>query len=287
MEPIRRAFLIGYAYAMGVRYGLGLRLALDGEFRETDHPRNKDGKFTSGGSGSKSATGKAFPNTGKNLLDRKQGKTPGQYLREAKGNVRRAIVDYYDNELRGGYVDTRLEMRGKMVPVRVEFDAKGREEFRKFAGESDLILDAVAAAPEVLASGEYAGRHIEKKHFPQVAFHTKFKKVMTRAGMKWVAVDIGESKKGDLHAYSVNTEGISTFERKPRHLKEASEKRKSGQDTVIQNSVQKDSALLPSSKDSAIFYAPGRQPPDHFMKKMITRNSDSVKCRVVGIRILD
>ena len=45
MEPIRQAFLIGYAYATGVRYGLGLRLALDGEFRESDHPRDKDGKF--------------------------------------------------------------------------------------------------------------------------------------------------------------------------------------------------------------------------------------------------
>ena len=43
---------MGYAYAMGVRYGLGLWLALDGEFRESDHPRDEDGKFASKGAGS-------------------------------------------------------------------------------------------------------------------------------------------------------------------------------------------------------------------------------------------
>ena len=74
----------------GVRYGQGLRLAPDGEFRESDQPGDKDGKFVPDGNGNKSAT-------------------------------------------------------GKMVPVRVEFDAKGRNEFRKFVGESGLILDAVAA----------------------------------------------------------------------------------------------------------------------------------------------
>lgn len=49
MEPIRQAFLIGYANATGVRYGVGLRLALDGEFRESEHPRDKDGKFSKNG----------------------------------------------------------------------------------------------------------------------------------------------------------------------------------------------------------------------------------------------
>lgn len=49
MEPIRRAFMLGYAYAMGIRYGLDFWLALDGEFRENDHPRDKDGKFAKNG----------------------------------------------------------------------------------------------------------------------------------------------------------------------------------------------------------------------------------------------
>ena len=272
MEPIRRAFLIGYAYAMGVRYGLGLRLALDGEFRETDHPRNKDGKFTSGGSGSKSATGKAFPNTGKNLLDRKQGKTPGQYLREAKGNVRRAIVDYYDNELRGGYVDTKLEMRGKMVPVRVEFDAKGRDEFRKFGEHGSLILNVLPFVTEVIDSGEYAGRRIEKNHLPQVAFHTKIKRVSTPQGKKWVAVDIGEDQHENLHAYSVNTEGIPSFNRKKRYF-EVEQKKKIGLDSV----------LLPSSKDSVRFFTGY----SHQANKMMLDQKDTPnKCQVIGIRIL-
>ena len=274
MEAIRQAFLMGYAYALGYRYGLLFRLARDAQFREGDHPRDKDGKFASsreiGTSGRK-----AFPNTGKNLLKRKPAKTPQQYLREAKGNVRRAIVDYYDNELRGGHVDTRLEMNGKMVPVRVEFDAKGREEFRKFAEESDLILDAVAASPEVISSGRYSGRRVEKNHFPQVAFHTKFKKVSTREGMKWVAVDIGESKKGNLHAYSVNTEGISTFEHKLRRLEEALKKRKSGQD----------SALLPSIRTQRSFMR-RQQSPDHFIKERINTNRTPVKCHVIGVRVI-
>lgn len=46
MEPIRQAFLMGYAFAIGVRYGRNLRLGLDSEFKEEDHPRDEDGKFT-------------------------------------------------------------------------------------------------------------------------------------------------------------------------------------------------------------------------------------------------
>ena len=91
----------------------------------------------------------------------------------------------------------------------------------------------------------------------------------------------------NLHASSVNTEGISTFEYKLRRLEEALKKRKSGQDSVIQNLVKNDFALLPPSRDSAIFYAPGRQSPDHFIKERINTNRDPVKCHVIGVRIID
>jgi hypothetical protein len=276
MEPVRQAFLMGYAYAMGMWYARRhSRLAVDSDFRESDHPRDKDGKFAKSGEGNKSSIGKTFPNTGKNLLERKPSRTPEQYLHEARGNVRRAIVDYYDNELRGGYVDTRLEMNGKMVPVRVEFDANARTEFRKFGGESDLILDAVAASPDIIASGKYAGRRVEKDHSPQVAFHTKIKKVMTRRGMKLVAVDIGEDKGGNVYAYSVNTEGTRSFSYKLKKLQSEFTKRKSGRDSV----------LLPSSKDSATFYAPATviQP---LIENSIGMDAVKIKYRVMSICVI-
>ncbi len=37
---------MGYAYALGYKYGLLFRLARDAQFREGDHPRDKDGKFS-------------------------------------------------------------------------------------------------------------------------------------------------------------------------------------------------------------------------------------------------
>lgn len=172
-------------------------------------------------------------------------------------------------------MDTRLEMDGKMMPARVEFDKKAREEFRKFGGESALILEAIAAAPEVIASGEYAGRKVERDHLPQVAFHTKIKRVSTSRGKKLVAVDIGEDMEGKMHAYSVNMEGVSSFQKKLEWLRKNAEKRKSDLDSV----------LLPSSKDSAIFYTPGTAIRP--LEDSLTGNAAPVKLEVIGIRILD
>ncbi|MCM1128945.1 MAG: hypothetical protein NC211_03575 [Alistipes senegalensis] len=171
-------------------------------------------------------------------------------------------------------MDTWLEMGGKMIPARVEFDVKGREEFRKFGGESALILDAIAAAPEVIASGEYAGRKVERDHLPQVAFHTKIKRVSTPSGKKLVAVDIGEDVKGKVHAYSVNMEGVSSFRKKLEWLIKNAEKRKSGLDSV----------LLPSSEDSAIFYT--LDTVTRPLEDSLTGAFVPVKLEVIGIRIL-
>ncbi len=44
--PVRQAFLLGYAYAVGYIYGRCARLAEDGGFREDEHPRDKGGRFT-------------------------------------------------------------------------------------------------------------------------------------------------------------------------------------------------------------------------------------------------
>lgn len=51
-DPVlQRAYLIGYAFALGAIYGRYARLALDSEFKENDHPRDKNGQFAPKGKG--------------------------------------------------------------------------------------------------------------------------------------------------------------------------------------------------------------------------------------------
>ncbi|MCM1513238.1 MAG: hypothetical protein NC112_09065 [Oxalobacter formigenes] len=45
----RKAFLLGYACALGMQYAR--RLAYDADFQESEHHRDKDGKFAKSGSG--------------------------------------------------------------------------------------------------------------------------------------------------------------------------------------------------------------------------------------------
>lgn len=218
---------------------------------------------------------KKFPKSGVDLTANPPTKDTGAYLERAGGNASKAVAAYYDKELRGGFVKTKLEVNDKDIPAEVLFDGNGRREFRKFQGNQEDILAVLPYIPEVIASGAYAGRVLDKKnHKNQIAFHYKKKRIKIDGAARTVIVDIGETKREDFHAYSVNTEGTYTFRVKNASFERRRRKRKIG-----------DAALLPSSKDSACFIR-GSQYLLRFLDSSIPRADETLKLSVLAIRVI-
>lgn len=289
---MNEAKTLGMAFRMGMLFGYGVRyssMAMDKKpekwitIKGNHIPLDKNGSPVSK-TGKKILTGekraaKSFPCDGKDLITVKHKKSPTYYLKENNGNYRKAIVDYYDNELRGGYVDTKLEVGGKEVQARVVFDGKGRKEFQKFVKDYRKILEVLPHLPQIIKEGSYPGRKEEKNHLPQIAFHTKMKRVLTNGKRVLVAIDIGEDAQLNFHAYSVNREGIGTFPKKKEIFQARMRAKK-------QKKIGQDSALLPSSKDSVIFLRRTSESNDRFAKLMLTQDSNVVNMRFIGARIM-
>lgn len=209
------AFKLGRAFKLGLMYGLGRTYATNpGDAQDAakwitlmaliyQSVRGKTGR-ESRKEGRKPAV---LSEIGENLIESPPSKDIHSYLQKAGGNPAKAIVLYYDNELRGGSVSTEVEISGKKQTVSVVFDGKGRKEFKKFSGHLREILEVLPFVPEVIEKGSYFGRKEAVNHTPQVAFHTKMKNVRVNGIKKTVAVDIGETSSTDFHAYNVNTEG--------------------------------------------------------------------------------
>lgn len=218
---------------------------------------------------------KIFPKAGLNLVENPPSKDTESYLKKADGKASKAVTDYYDNELRGGIVKTTLEVNGKDIPAEVLFDGNGRREFRKFQGNQDDILAVLPYIPEIIASGAYAGRALDKKeHKNQIAFHYKKKHIKINGTTRAVIVDIGESKRVDFHAYSVNTEGTYSYKTKNASFEQMRRKRKIG-----------DAALLPPSKDSACFIR-GSQYLLRFVDSSLPQTNNVLKLSVLAIRVI-
>ena len=218
---------------------------------------------------------KIFPKAGLNLMENPPSKDTESYLKKADGKASKAVTDYYDNELRGGIVKTTLEVNGKDIPAEVLFDGNGRREFRKFQGNQHDILAVLPYIPEVIANGAYAGRALDKKqHKNQIAFH--YKKKTVELDGRTVIVDIGETKNQGYHAYSVNTQGVETFEQKNRMVEKRIEARKK---------KIGDARLLPSSKDSALFYAQA-EALFRFLDSSLPQTNNVLKLSVLAIRVI-
>lgn len=218
---------------------------------------------------------KIFPKAGLNLMENPPSKDTESYLKKADGKASKAVTDYYDNELRGGIVKTTLEVNGKDIPAEVVFDGNGRREFRKFQGNQHDILAVLPYIPEVIANGAYAGRALDKKeHKNQIAFH--YKKKTVELDGRTVIVDIGETKTQGYHAYSVNTQGVKTFKQKNRMVEKGIEARKK---------KIGDARLLPSSKDSALFYAQA-EALFRFLDSSLPQTNDVLKLSFLAIRVI-
>ena len=289
---MKNAAALGKAFRAGFLFWLGSRfnaMAMDKKpekwitIKGNHIPLDKDGSPMSK-AGKEILTGekrtaKSFPCDGKDLTTVKPRKSTAYYLKKNNGNYRKAIVDFYDNELRGGYVDTKLEVGGKDVQARVVFDGKGRNEFQKFVKDYRKILEVLPHLPQIIKEGSYPGRKEEKNHLPQIAFHTKMKRVLTNGKRVLVAIDIGEDAQLNFHAYSVNREGIETFPKKKEIFQARMRAKK-------QKKIGQDSALLPSSKDSVIFLRRTSESNDRFAELMLTQDSNVVNMRFIGVRIM-
>lgn len=283
------AFTLGYAFKLGIAYGLGRIYATNPSrvqdvskwitVKGTHIPVDEDGslKGATGGKIEKTSV-KQFPKSGINLIEKAPSKDTDSYLKRFPNNPSKAITAYYDEELRGGIVKTSLDIGGKETAAEVLFDAHGRREFRKFRNNQADVLKVLPYLPEVIESGYYSGRDEKQDHGPQVAFHTKMKKVSIGKTKRLVAVDIGESKEGEFYPYSVNTEGIPTFKRKKEIFKREFGERQ-------RKNKAEDAVLLPPSKDS-VANLHGTQSLLRPMKRRLPQEDEAVKMSVIGIRIV-
>lgn len=290
-KSLEISFSLGMLFAAGVQYSRiakdkapskkpekwitvnGSHIPLDKEGRPTSKLGNKI-------IGNKPAERRTFPNSGRDLTNAKPKKSPEYYLQKNGGNYRKAIVDFYDNELRGGYVTTKLEIDGKEVSVKVVFDGKGRHEFQKFSKDFDEVLAILPYITEVIKNGSYHGRKEEKNHLPQLAFHTKMRRVVANGKRILVAVDIGEGAEQNFHAYSVNREGIRSFAKKKELFQERMRLR------ATKKKIGHDSALLLPSKDSVTGLRRTSESNDRFANAIITQDSEVINMSFLGLRIL-
>lgn len=277
------AFKLGRAFKLGLMYGLGRTYATNpGDAQDaakwitvngTHIPVGKNGKLE-GKVGKKVESQQSYPKSGKNLIESPPSKDIHSYLQKAGGNPAKAIVLYYDNELRGGSVSTEVEISGKKQIVSVVFDGKGRKEFKKFSGHLREILEVLPFVPEVIEKGSYFGRKEAVNHTPQVAFHTKMKNVRVNGIKKTVAVDIGETSSTDFHAYNVNTEGNRWFDKKKASFEIEMRKRKA-----------RDAVLLPPPKGSVKGLHRSTE-QSLAIGEILERPEEPVKMSVLRIRIL-
>lgn len=258
---VQLAFKLGRAFKLGMMYGMGRKYADLGKARDAEKdpkewitsrgthiPVGKSGKLEGKigkkierqaeqsnpekNSQQKKPKQPTFPKSEKNLLEEPPSKDTTSYVRKAQGNLNKAITNYYDNELRGGTVPTVVELNGKETPAVVTFSSEARSEFKKFQPNLKDILNALPYVPEVIESGDYPGRREEPNHGKQVAFHTKMKTFNINGKEKTIFVDIGETKYGTLHPYSVNTNGVESFESKKRRFETAMKRKKKRPETL-------------------------------------------------------
>ena len=295
MTDTKLAYKLGRAFRLGIAFALCRKhsaksLTQDADNDDVIFRTSKSGKHYAidpnkgtikGGLGKENDNAQiskpSYPKSGQDLTKTKPTKTPEQYLAEASGNVRKAIVNYYDNELRGGYVNTDLELpSGKTENVKVEFTQRGRNEFRKFA-YFPQILECLPFVTDVILTGKYAGRKTESNHGDEVAFHTKIKKVVIGKKAFVMAVDIAENKVLDFYAYSINREGTKSFANKKRELEKKIKARK--------NKIGQDSSLYFCSLGTGRFLRP-HDSSFRLVNDSIGQNNANVKFEVVCIRIL-
>jgi len=122
------------------------------------------------------------------------------YLDANNGDHYEAAQEFYDKELRDGYVKAEISGKGKQ-----EVNFVGGRPLRKIKfgmGSDPLKAELIEHVPDILRSGSYISHGMYKAHPPYVDFHHFGKIVDTSAGKKYTIVDVGERSDGQFE-YSV------------------------------------------------------------------------------------
>ena len=221
---------MGYAYAMGVRYGLGFRLALDSEFRESDHPRDKDGKFAKNSESGVTKNVVRYPG---NQID--SSRIRGLYSRHVNRlNGHESIFKVLREAAREttGYVMRSFGKDGES-PVyvgRAFVREIGRNISKaKGTGSSDKeiaknLLFAMSHIDEIIRKGTPIGKQWEnnKRHHGDLDFLHLLHLIRTGDRTLFVILDIqkqsGSPVTSPKEAYNINPQGSATYADKFKSL---------------------------------------------------------------------
>ena len=140
------------------------------------------------------------------------------YLDANNGDHYEAAQEFYDKELRDGYVKAEIGGKGKQ-----EVNFVGGKTLRKIKfgmGGDPLKAELINRVPDILRTGSYISHGLFKAHPPFVDFHHFGKIVDTSAGKKYAIVDVGERSDGQFEysVWSFIHEGNKGFANKFRSI---------------------------------------------------------------------
>ena len=194
------------------------------DFKEGDHQRDKDGKFSAGGGGGGkggTAGGAEQAKARLSSMRDKSGKLTNTtadmdaynaLLKEHGGNHKAAAKDYYASALQGTSMEARTE-EGKAT---AHFTGTGWQEIKKNMRDDPIKAALVPEIPHIIKEGQYATENPWGNHPETKVFHTYRKKMPTSEGEKMVIVDVAERtrNKPEFSVYSLTREGTRAYEKR-------------------------------------------------------------------------
>lgn len=142
------------------------------------------------------------------------------YLDKANGNYKRAIKNYYDENLKNKQIQIEVPYGSRNEKVYAYF-ASGdfRDEFTgKHHFHYDLILNCLPHVVDVLTNGQIANVSYKEHSHNLIRFFTFVKKVNVNGNDRLIAIDVGESKFGFFINYNLTTEGVKGWETKQKYF---------------------------------------------------------------------
>lgn len=178
-------------------------LGIDAEWKESDHPRDSHGRFTS----------QPMQDVSPKTADFRKK------LKEHKGNYEKAARAYFKEHFDGKHIN---RMIGD-VPAQIHFAGQfSWHEFSKKMRLDPIKAEAITHLADVLKNGKV---HYEKKKHPKShisGIYTFEKEVMTESGPMKVIVDVAIRPRAEktLSAYSYNHSKSRDYAYRMAHAKD-------------------------------------------------------------------
>lgn len=197
-----------------------IRLVDDAEF-ESKHGRDKNGRFSSGGSGGSGETEtpkvdrKAQREAKLDDLRRelRNGARPADVVR----NGARALVGEYDAPAIGDGQRVTISAAFVRESGKYFFDSRSKGKRREIA---ERQLECYTHVEELLASGKSSGWRRSKTHHSDYEFKTLYKRFPYKGKNPIFAVDVRRKRENDaILAHNATVEGNPGFQTKKRILK--------------------------------------------------------------------